>query len=101
MRNRGFGAALLLAACALAGCGHDAARPAAPPIPPAGNGGPRDGQPVGFRSLDGTGLRGRIFGRGTTAVVLSHMGNQTDSEEEWYPIARRLARGGYLVLTYN
>jgi dienelactone hydrolase len=97
-------AAVLAAAAGLAACGGgdgEKPRPALRPIPPAGSGGPADARAVGFRSLDGTGLRGRLFGNGTTAVVLSHMGDPTDSEEEWYPLARRLARRGYLVLTYN
>ena len=40
-------------------------------------------------------------GHGRAAVVLAHMGNRTDNESDWYPLARRLAREGYLVLTYN
>jgi dienelactone hydrolase len=56
---------------------------------------------VGFRAGDGVGLRGRLFGRGTAAVVLAHMGNAVSNEADWYPLARRLAREGFLVLTYN
>lgn len=71
------------------------------PLPPAGRGGPAAATAVGFRAGDGVGLRGRLFGRGTAAVVLAHMGNAVSNEADWYPLARRLARAGYLVLTYN
>ena len=95
-------------AAVLAGCGgsqpakaprHE--RRALAPIPPAGQGGPAGAKAVGFRAGDGVGLRGRLFGRGRDAVVLAHMGNLPDNESDWYPLARRLAREGYLVLTYN
>ena len=42
-----------------------------------------------------------MFGSGTAAVVLAHMGNAVSTEADWYPLARRLARERYLVLTYN
>ena len=71
------------------------------PLPPAGRGGPAGATAVGFRAGDGVGLRGRLFGRGSAAVVLAHMGNAVSNEADWYPLARRLAREGYLVLTYN
>jgi len=99
-----FRAALLVAALAFTGCGSDpprAARKTPAPIPPAGRGGPPDARAVGFRAGDGVGLRGRLFGRGRSAVVLAHMGNRPDNESDWYPLARRLAREGYLVLAYN
>ena len=68
---------------------RDAPRRAGPaPLPPAGRGGPADARAVGFRVTDGAGLRGR----GRSAVVLAHMGNRIDSEADWYPPARRLAR---------
>jgi dienelactone hydrolase len=71
------------------------------PLPPAGEGGPAGARAVAFRAGDGVGLRGRLFGHGASAVVLAHMGNRPDNESDWYPLARRLARDGYLVLTYN
>ena len=71
------------------------------PLPPAGKGGPAGARAVAFRAGDGVGLRGRLFGHGRAAVVLAHMGNRPDNESDWYPLARRLAREGYLVLTYN
>jgi dienelactone hydrolase len=90
----------------LAACGSDPpqAQPkkhAQAPLPPAGEGGPAGARAVGFRAGDGVGLRGRLFGHGRAAVVLAHMGNRPDNESDWYPFARRLAREGYLVLTYN
>ena len=104
-------APLILAAliATLAGCGSAsepaekrAARGQAPaPLPPAGRGGPAGARAVGFRAADGVGLRGRLFGHGHAAVVLAHMGNRPNNESDWYPLARRLAREGYLVLTYN
>jgi hypothetical protein len=98
-------AVIAAALVALSGCGSshgDVRRDSTPaPLPPAGRGGPSDARAVGFRATDGVGLRGRLFGSGRAAVVLAHMGNRVNSEADWYPMARRLAREGYLVLTYN
>jgi predicted alpha/beta-hydrolase family hydrolase len=95
-------------AAGVGACGSDppSRKPPAPnhalaPLPPAGRGGPAGATAVGFRAGDGVGLRGRLFGRGTAAVVLAHMGNAVSNEADWYPLARRLARDGYLVLAYN
>jgi pimeloyl-ACP methyl ester carboxylesterase len=57
--------------------------------------------PVRFRASDGVLLDGRLFGDGRVGIVLSHMGRGGDSQRDWYPLARSLARQGYLVLTYN
>ncbi len=46
-------------------------------------------------------LDGRLFGSGRLAVVLAHMGRAGDSQADWEGLARKLARRGYLVLTYN
>jgi dienelactone hydrolase len=56
---------------------------------------------VQFRAADGVKLDGRIFGRGRVGVVMSHMGRPGDTQADWSSLARRLAREGYLVLTYN
>lgn len=56
---------------------------------------------MSFRTDDQVLLRGRLFGRGARAVVLSHMGRGGDSQEDWWTVAAALARRGYLVLTYN
>lgn len=50
---------------------------------------------------DGVRLTGRVFGTGSTTVVLSHMGSTGSSQEDWFPLAARLAEEGYRVLTYN
>jgi pimeloyl-ACP methyl ester carboxylesterase len=54
---------------------------------------------VAFASADGVGLEGRLFGDGTSAVVLSHM--RPADQTSWYRFANRLADAGYLVLTYD
>lgn len=96
-----YRALLIAASLALVACGDEPSKRPLPPIPPAGAGGPPDARAVGFRAGDGVGLRGRLFGHGRAAVVLAHMGNLPDNESDWYPLARRLAREGYLVLAYN
>ena len=48
-----------------------------------------------FRAADGTKLVGHRFGKGTTAVILTH---QSEGDLcDWLPYARRLARLGYFV----
>src|SRR5262245_16625675 len=56
-------------------------------------------RPVSFASADGVKLEGRLFGEGTTAVVLSHM--RPADQRSWFAFADRLADEGYLVLTYD
>jgi pimeloyl-ACP methyl ester carboxylesterase len=56
-------------------------------------------EPVSFPSADGVRLEGRVFGDGTSAVVLSHM--RPADQTSWYAFANRLADDGYLVLTYD
>ena len=74
----------------LLGCGGaDSARPT------------QSGTPVNFQASDGVRLEGRLFGDGDVAVVLSHMGEPTNNQTEWFPTARWLAGLGYRVLTYN
>ncbi len=63
--------------------------------PPAGS------RKVGFEALDGVALEGRLFGSGTTGVVLAHMGNAGDSQADWYGVADVLADHGYAVLTFD
>src|SRR5262245_6839331 len=55
--------------------------------------------PVSFGSTDGVELQGRLFGQGTTAVILSHM--LPADQRSWFAFANRLADQGYLVLTYD
>lgn len=54
---------------------------------------------VTFESRDGISLEGRLFGDGSTAVVLSHM--RPADQRSWFDFAQRLADQGYLVLTYD
>ena len=76
-----------LAAIAFVACGE----PAAPDL--------SGSRPVTFESRDGVILEGRLFGHGSTAVVLSHM--RPADQRSWYAFANRLADEGYLVLTYD
>ena len=80
-------AIVLLGAMALAACGE--------PPPPDLSG----SRPVTFESRDGVRLEGRLFGHGSTAVVLSHM--RPADQRSWFAFANRLADQGYLVLTYD
>jgi pimeloyl-ACP methyl ester carboxylesterase len=56
-------------------------------------------QPVAFEATDGIPLRGHLFGKGPTGVVLAHM--YPADQKSWFPLARRLAGEGYLVLTFD
>ena len=76
-----------LVAFGLAGCGE----PAAPDL--------SGSRVVTFESTDGVALEGRLFGDGSTGVVLSHM--RPADQRSWYAFANRLADDGYLVLTYD
>lgn len=54
---------------------------------------------VTFASTDGVTLRGRLWARGRTAVVFSHMLGTDQSI--WFDLAGRLAAQGYTVLTFD
>ena len=54
---------------------------------------------VAFQASDGVDLDGRLFGDGTTAVVLAHM--RPADQRSWFGFADRLAGQGYLVLTFD
>jgi pimeloyl-ACP methyl ester carboxylesterase len=54
---------------------------------------------VTFASADGARLSGRLFGEGTTGVVLSHM--LDSSQEPWWWMASILADHGFMALTYD
>ena len=56
---------------------------------------------VHFRSADGDLLAGRLFGQGSTGVILSHMGPGGNDQTEWWPTAHLLAGRRYRVLTYD
>ncbi len=79
-----FASAIVLSSC------DGSAEPSDPPA---------DSQAVTFVARDGVTLEGRLFGSGTTGVVLSHM--LPADQRSWFDYAERLAGQGYLVLTYN
>lgn len=94
---------VMAAACSSdAGVTHDGTRPsAAEPSEQPSPGPPAGSRKVRFDALDGVVLEGRLFGSGTTGVVLAHMGNAGDSQADWYGVAGALADRGYAVLTFD
>ena len=54
---------------------------------------------VTFMTADGAELKGRVFGRGDTGVVLAHM--YPSDQSVWWPFARTLKEHGYMALTFN
>lgn len=81
----------LVALLPLAGCiGGGGDHPASPPP---------GSRAVTFPSADGTELQGRVVGGGNVGIVLSHM--LPADQTSWWPFAERLAREGYLALTYD
>jgi uncharacterized protein len=104
---RAVAVAVVAAAVALvAGCGG--AEPAPPPAgstpapPPAASTpspSPSAGAHVTFPAPGGVSIAGRLFGAGTSAVVLSNMGD--NDAADWERFAPALAAKGYAVLTYS
>ncbi len=56
-------------------------------------------QAVAFKATDGIELNGHLFGKGPTGVILAHM--YPADQKSWFPLARKLAREGYLALTFD
>ncbi len=56
-------------------------------------------QPVSFEATDGVALRGHLFGKGGTGVILGHM--YPADQKSWFPIAKKLAAKGYLAMTFD
>lgn len=56
---------------------------------------------VEFSARDGEMRKGRLFGNGSSAIVLSHMGNPGNSQDDWVQMASEFAERGYQVLTYD
>jgi len=54
---------------------------------------------VQFKTDDGLVLVGKLYGKGKTGVILSHM--YPADQESWRPLALFLSQRGYKVLTYN
>jgi esterase/lipase len=84
----------------LAGCGSN--QPSPPSTSPAAgtaSSAAAVGTPVSFATADGGTVAGHRFGSGPTAVVLSNMGD--NDETDWQRFAPTLAAPGYSVLTYS
>ena len=89
-------ALLVLAACAGAAASPTAVAPAPTPASPSPTPAPRT---VTFPAADGTILSGTLYGAGTSAVILSNMGDNDPAP--WQAFAPLLAERGYTVLTYS
>jgi pimeloyl-ACP methyl ester carboxylesterase len=57
------------------------------------------GEHVSFRTSDGVLLRGHLYGRGRTGVILAHM--YPADQSDWTDFARVLAGHGYEALTFD
>ena len=57
------------------------------------------GEHVSFRTADGVLLRGHLYGRGATAVILAHM--YPADQSDWTDFANVLAGQGYQALTFD
>lgn len=56
---------------------------------------------VHFDASDGVHLTGRTFGGGSMTVVLAHMGNAANNQDDWLPLVPKLVAKGVTVLSYN
>src|SRR5262245_36044920 len=91
---------LPLAVLALAGCGTAVAPGAAAvPTTPTTPSTPIAVRVVTFPAADGAPLEGKLFGTGSTTVVLSNMGYNDPGP--WERFAPLLVAKGYAVLTYS
>jgi pimeloyl-ACP methyl ester carboxylesterase len=91
--------ALVPLAAALVGCGASSAPGSTPArtMPTASLA--SASRSISFTATDGVRLSGRLYGSGTTAVVLSNMGDNDPAR--WDAFAPKLAERGYLVMTYS
>jgi pimeloyl-ACP methyl ester carboxylesterase len=55
--------------------------------------------PVSFVTPDGVTLRGHLYGRGRSGVILAHM--YPADQQDWTDFARMLAANGYQALTFD
>ena len=76
-------------------CGGEGSTSTTPPA--AANAG--TSRSVSFTTEDGVTLTGHLFGSGNSGAILAHM--YPADQTSWYPTAERLAREGYLVLTFD
>ena len=81
-----------VAAVLVAACGSVKGTPIPSPVADAA-------RRVSFVTADGVDLKGRVFGRGDTGVVLAHM--YPSEQSTWWPFARMLNEQGYMALTFN
>jgi len=96
-------AALALTVLAIAACARSDPTPAPTPpatLPPTSAPAPADRvRAITFVAADGAMLTGRLYGAGSTAVILSNMGDNDPAA--WDRFAPALASRGYTVLTYT
>jgi len=59
----------------------------------------KEPQPVDFKATDEVPLRGYLFGKGSTGVILAHM--YPADQKSWFPLAQKLAERGYLAMTFD
>jgi pimeloyl-ACP methyl ester carboxylesterase len=57
------------------------------------------GEHISFTTSDGVLLRGHLYGRGSTGVILAHM--YPADQSDWTDFARVLAAHGYQALTFD
>src|SRR6202795_3534595 len=57
------------------------------------------GEHVSFTTSDGVLLRGHLYGRGSTGVILAHM--YPADQSDWTDFAKVLADHGYQALTFD
>ena len=57
------------------------------------------GEHVSFTTSDGILLRGHLYGRGSTGIILAHM--YPADQSDWTDFARVLAAHGYQALTFD
>lgn len=100
-------AVLLLVALCLVGCsgddGDDGAAAGSPSAAPAATTPAGPYQEIEFTGGDGQPRQGRLYGTDDApiAVVLSHMGSDGDSQDDWAATAEALAGRGHRVITYQ
>ena len=96
---------LLVARCSTSFSSPAPSNPSAPasPSPPASLQGKANqdlgGEHVSFTTSDGVLLRGHLYGRGSTGVILAHM--YPADQSDWTDFAKVLAEHGYQALTFD
>jgi alpha/beta superfamily hydrolase len=92
--------ASLLLCLAVVSCGGASTQPASTTLTTvAGATGDAPYEVIQFATEDGVTLSGRLYGTGTSAVLLSHM--YPADQTSWDATAQRLAEAGYLSMTFD